>query len=273
MDMTAAAAAELAKESQQALFQRLHNGGQSMPPFQQLSDAEVRSLVAYLNQLAQVPGAKQFTVTESPMRAGELIAKSTCHVCHDAVGPNPTPEQLENGAIPPLATLTSRVNQLEFIRKVTSGAPIVMGTPPTPHRGRMPVFYYLTREEAADVYAYLATYPPSEFPHSESLIESRGQDKSEELTTPTLQAKSTANSPVPEKGQARRSAGLPDWAVTVFLTGAAMAVFALLMAGLAFAAFELNRLGNSGEYHARHGETRHVAVDAPELAIRYRQSA
>jgi hypothetical protein len=30
------------------------------------------------------------------------------------------------------------------------------------YRGRMPVFYYLSEEEVADVYLYLAMYPPSE---------------------------------------------------------------------------------------------------------------
>jgi len=29
-------------------------------------------------------------------------------------------------------------------------------------RGRMPVFFYLTDEEAADVYLYLTLYPPTE---------------------------------------------------------------------------------------------------------------
>jgi hypothetical protein len=35
-----------------------------------------------------------------------------------------------------------------------------MGTPATPYRGRMPVFNYLSHDEAADAYMYLALYPP-----------------------------------------------------------------------------------------------------------------
>ena len=46
------------------------------------------------------------------------------------------------------------------MRKVTQGAPILMGTPPSLYRGRMPVFYYLKDEEIASAYVYLATYPP-----------------------------------------------------------------------------------------------------------------
>ena len=162
MSMSYAEAGKLAKQSQDALLERLHKGGEDMPPFSHLSEAEIRSLVVYLKQLADVPGAKaeQLTVREAPVRVGEHIAKSTCHICHSASGPNPDPQQLADGAIPPLSTLTKRVNQAQFVRKVTHGATIVMGTPPLPCRGRMPVFYYLSEEEAADVYLYLSSYRP-----------------------------------------------------------------------------------------------------------------
>jgi len=111
---------------------------------------------------ADVRGAadKQFTVRESAYRVGEHIVKSTCHVCHNAVGPNPSPSEMLEGAIPPLSTLTTRVTLPDFVRKVTHGSPIVEGTPPTPYRGRMPVYPYLTQDEAAAAYQYLILYPP-----------------------------------------------------------------------------------------------------------------
>jgi hypothetical protein len=78
---------------------------------------------------------------------------------------NPNPQQVLDGAIPPLRTLTRRMNLAEFVRKVTHGAPIVMGMAPfsyqDSYRGRMPVFVYLTEEEAADAYLYLTAYPPN----------------------------------------------------------------------------------------------------------------
>lgn len=162
MDIGRADAAQLAGQSEVALLQRLHNGGQDMPPFPHLSETEIRSLVAYLKQLAGVPGAEreQVAIRESPLRVGEHIVKSTCHICHSAAGPNPSPQRLMAGAIPPLETLTSRTNRAGFIRKVTQGAPIVMGTLPLSCRGRMPVFYYLTDDEVADAYLYLTFYPP-----------------------------------------------------------------------------------------------------------------
>ena len=151
----------MAKESKIILLQRLHIGGQHMPP-PTLSEAETRSLVAYLEQLSNVPGAEknQIALRESPYRVGEHIVKSTCHVCHSATGPNPDPQEIMDGAIPPLSTLTTRVGLPGFVRKVTSGEPIIMGTPATPYRGRMPVFLYLSEDEAADAYMYLALYPP-----------------------------------------------------------------------------------------------------------------
>jgi mono/diheme cytochrome c family protein len=162
MDISQTDAAQLAGQSRAALLQRLHNGGQDMPPFPHLSEAEIRSLAAYLKQLAGVPGAEheQVGVKESPLRVGEHIVKSTCHVCHSAAGPNPSPQQLMDGAIPPLETLTTRTNRTEFVRKVTQGAPIIMGALPLACRGRMPVFHYLSEDEVADAYMYLTFYPP-----------------------------------------------------------------------------------------------------------------
>lgn len=164
MGMTRAEATVLAKQSSTALLQRFHKGGQDMPPFPQLSEAEIRSLVAYLKQLAGVPGAEreQIAIEESPTRVGEQVVKSTCHICHSAVGSNPNTQQLLEGAIPSLHTLTTRTSLPEFVRKVTDGAPIIMGTPPLSCRGRMPVFDYLSEGEAASAYMYLTNYPPQE---------------------------------------------------------------------------------------------------------------
>lgn len=167
-EMSRADAAALAKQASVLLNERFHKGGQNMPPFPQLSDAEIRSIVAYLEQLSEVPGAEknQITIKESPYRVGELIVKSTCHICHGAAGPDPTPQQLMQGEFPPLSTLTTRTNLSNFIQKVTYGAPIFMGAPPSSYRdsyrGRMPVFRYLTQDEAADAYLYLTLYPPHE---------------------------------------------------------------------------------------------------------------
>ena len=164
MEIGRADAVKLAQQSKTALLQRLHNGGESMPPFPHLNESEVNSLVAYLKQLAAVPGAEseQLAVKESRIRVGEHIVKSTCHTCHAATGPDPGPQQIWNGAIPPLSTLTMRKSRPEFIRKVTRGAPVLMGVSPMLYRGRMPVFYYLSEDEAADVYLYLTLYPPSQ---------------------------------------------------------------------------------------------------------------
>jgi mono/diheme cytochrome c family protein len=159
-------AVKLAAGAKAGLLQRLHEGGDEMPAFSQLNDAEIRSLLAYLQQLAGVPGAEnqQIAVTESPARIGELVVKSTCHTCHGATGADPDPQQLLEGAIPPLSTLISRVGEVGIVRKVTKGAPLWMGSPALLCRGRMPVFYYLGEEEAADVYLYLSLYPPADGP-------------------------------------------------------------------------------------------------------------
>ena len=165
-DLSRADATELARQARVLLLERFHKGGENMPPFLYLSGAEIRSIVAYLEQLSEVPSAqsKQLAVSESHYRVGEQIVKSTCHICHGAAGPNPDPQQLLEGAVPPLSTLTMRTDLPGFIRKVTHGATIVMGrapmSDPESYRGRMPVFRYLSEDEAADAYLYLTLYPP-----------------------------------------------------------------------------------------------------------------
>lgn len=163
MDVTMKDAAHLAKQAEGTLLVRLHTGGTDMPsPNPYLTDAEVRSLFAYLRQLAGIPGAEkqQVPIVEPPLRVGEHIVKSTCHICHASVGHNPNSQELMEGQIPPLDSLTSRLSVNEFITKVTVGAPVLEGSPAIPVRGHMPAFTYLAPDEAADVYLYLSLYPP-----------------------------------------------------------------------------------------------------------------
>ena len=163
MDVTSKEALPLAKQANGMLLDRLHKGGTDMPsPNPTLSDAEVRSLFAYLRQLAGIPGAEkqQVAVVEPALRVGEHIVKSTCHICHASVGHNPSPQELSEAQIPPLSSLTSRLSLNEFVTKVTVGTPVLEGSPAIPVRGRMPVFTYLTPDEAADAYLYLSLYPP-----------------------------------------------------------------------------------------------------------------
>ena len=230
MDMSRADAAELANQSKAALLQRIHKGGTDMPPFPHLSEPEVRAIVSYLKQLAGVPGAEkqQATVEESGLRVGELIVKSTCHICHNAAGPNPDAEQLFKGVIPPLNTLTTRASLPRFERKIRSGAPIMMGTPPSPYRGRMPVFYYLSEEEAADAYLYLKLYPPEWTVHDPVM-----QQAASKIVPAGFNIAPTT---VASQGNAR------DLTMIVFPFAAEIVVALLLAGGFWFTLREIRRL-------------------------------
>lgn len=155
-------ARQLASQSEDALLQRIHNGGQNMPGFPQLSRREVQALVTYLDLLAGIRNAenKQMTIEIPVDHVGEDLVKGTCHICHAATGSNPRPEEIMAGAIPPLGVLTQRLDEQQFVQKVTAGRPIVMGDLHIQYRGRMPVFSYLTPDQAAAAYLYLERYPP-----------------------------------------------------------------------------------------------------------------
>jgi mono/diheme cytochrome c family protein len=245
MNMSRADAVKLAEQSKTMLLDRLHHGGQDMPSFPHLSGAEVTSLIAYLRQLAGIHGAdrEQLAVREERVRVGEHIAKSTCHICHSAAGPNPTSQQLYDGAIPPLSTLAGRTTQAEFIRKVTRGAPIVMGTPPQLLRGRMPVFYYVSEDEAADIYLYLTRYPPYQRPVIDPAIAS--SRPAPDATEKALARPAPAESVVPGSGLARgqtSTATADKYAQLAFPMLAGLCVVLLLGSGLGFTVYELRRL-------------------------------
>ena len=258
MNMTHADAAKMAEQSKEALLQRLYTGGQDMPAFPHLNDAEVHALIAYLKQLSGLPGAEheQVSVTESPMRVGEHIVKSTCHICHSAYGANPNPQQIAEGSIPPLSALTSRVTLPEFVRKVTTGAPIVMGEPAAACRGRMPVFYYLSQDEAADVYLYLTLYPPYKFAALDPSAPVHEPDHAD-ADLSLAQAASIASNIVPPSSPSLASSDIlggqiaPSVAFGLFL-------MMLMAGGFAFTVRECMRLSALAEGRASATRTRHM---------------
>jgi len=160
--ITPAFAVQLANGSRKDLMDRLKNGGKKMPSFGHLADGEIRALTAYLELLAGVPGAaeRQSVVTEPGLRVGELLVKGTCHICHSATGSWPDPEELLQGALPPLGLLAKERAMNDVIRKVRHGTPVVMGRAMVSYRGRMPVFEYLKDDEVSAAYMYLLIYPP-----------------------------------------------------------------------------------------------------------------
>ncbi len=263
MNMPRAEAVKMAEQSKDALLQRLHNGGQDMPAFPHLDDAEVRALIAYLKQLSGLPGTEreQTAVKESPIRVGEHIVKSTCHICHAAYGANPSPQQIAEGAIPPLSALTSRVTLPQFVRKVTAGAPIMMGEPSAACRGRMPVFYYLSQDEAADVYLYLTLYPPYKFAALDPAGEVRPADRAAVDAVALLSASSGIDPEPPSTLPPPRDQALgmqiaPSLGFGLFLT-------LLLAGGFTFTVRECMRLSALAEGHSP--ESRAVLVSAATL--------
>ena len=264
MNMSHVEMVKMAEQSKDALLQRLHNGGRDMPAFPHLDDAEVRALIAYLKQLSGLPGAEreQASVKESPMRVGEHIVKSTCHICHAAYGANPSPQQIAEGTIPPLSALTSRVTLPQFVRKVTAGAPIVMGEPATACRGRMPVFYYLSQDEAADVYLYLTLYPPYKFaaldPAGPARAADRGAADGASIFTASIGTESEPPSTPPAaRDQALEMSVAPSLGFGLFLT-------LLLAGGFTFTVRECMRLSAVAEGLSP-AQTLHVS-DAPSQA-------
>ena len=150
---------EMTSQAQASLLERLSKGGKNMPPFQHLQGSEVRALLAYLRNLAGLPGAtdRQVQLTEPAARVGEHLVKGTCFICHDATGPGRDAITASSGVVPSLASFLDQEPVNVVVHKVREGAPApgMVGL-----RGEMPVYSYLTAEEVSAAYIYLMTYRP-----------------------------------------------------------------------------------------------------------------
>ncbi len=161
----------LADQAEASLRHRIREGGKEMPGFPHLHDAEVNALLGYLGQLAGVPQAKPAPamVTVSLGHLAEHLVAGTCHVCHDATGPGASPMMMmRSGVIPSLASLPQQRSATDVVAKVREGRSSMGGMGHMMGGGmgmgtgaaRMPTFPYVTSDEVALAYAYLALYPP-----------------------------------------------------------------------------------------------------------------
>jgi mono/diheme cytochrome c family protein len=161
-------ARQLAEQADQALRQRLSEGGkkpklpylETMPAFAHLSGAEVAALEGYLKKLARVPGGepRPTQVSETALRIGEHVVRGTCRVCHDATGPSAGHALMMAGLIPALVNLPEQMSLEAVVFKVRHGWNAMAGA--SQKLSRMPVSPYLSDEEVAAAYLYLAYLPP-----------------------------------------------------------------------------------------------------------------
>lgn len=150
---------QLASQAAANLRQRLAKGGEKMPAFPHLQGDEVEALLGWLGELAAVPPEERtdLLVPESAARVGEHVVKGTCHICHDATGPGGGRMAMMGGIIPSLASFPAQSSLSTVVRQVQYGSSGMMGMM---GGERMPAMPYLTEEEVAAAYLYLADYPP-----------------------------------------------------------------------------------------------------------------
>jgi len=147
---------DLAGQAEKTIRQRLQEGGEKMPPFRHLQGNEVDALLNYLKRLAGLPRSewKDIQVAQSVARVGEHVVKGTCHTCHDATGPGGGHMAMMSGTIPSLASFPEQESLQNVVRQVEMGSSGMMGGQ------TMPAYPYLTEDEVAAAYLYLAQYPP-----------------------------------------------------------------------------------------------------------------
>jgi len=153
-------ARELAHQTEQSLRERLRTGGKEMPPFRHLSELEIEALSDYLQLLAGAPrSGVNVQVTETAWRIGEHVLQGTCRICHDATGPGAGHMMIMAGRIPALANLPEQLSLEGVVHKVRHGWSGMGGV--MHQMSRMPIFSYLSDEEVAAAYLYVAYHPPA----------------------------------------------------------------------------------------------------------------
>ena len=151
-------AKELAAQAEQGIRERLHKGGEKMPPFMHIDREEADALLIYLQKHVGAPEAegRAILVTQSVARVGEHLVKGTCQICHAATGPGVGPMMgMMRGIIPSLASFPYEQSMQSIVWQVAEGSrPMMMGGQ------RMPAYPYITKDEAVASYLYLVRYPP-----------------------------------------------------------------------------------------------------------------
>ena len=152
------------------LRERLAKGGvkpnlpylETMPPFAYLSEQEVVALADYLKQLGGVAGEGTAVqkVNQSAMRIGEQVVRGTCRICHDATGMSGGHAMMMAGLVPALGNLPEQMSLDGVVHKVRHGWTSMVGM--ARPVSRMPIFAYLSDEEVAAAYLYLAYLPPQQ---------------------------------------------------------------------------------------------------------------
>ncbi len=163
-------ARQLALHAEEVLRERLAKGGikpnlpylETMPPFAYLSDQEVVVLADYLKELGGVvnKGTAVQKVNQSAMRIGEQVVRGTCRICHDATGMSGGHALMMAGLIPALGNLPEQMSLDAVVHKVRHGWTSMAGM--ARPASRMPIFAYLSDEEVAAAYLYLAYLPPQQ---------------------------------------------------------------------------------------------------------------
>jgi hypothetical protein len=83
----------------------------------------------------------------------------------------------------------------------------------------MPVFYYLSQDEAADVYLYLTQYPPLQSASSEFVVLGRQDPISDGGRRSTPGSSGSSSLPSSQRSKAPQANGSPDLETTLVLLG------------------------------------------------------
>ena len=160
-------ARQLAQHAEASLQARLSEGGkkpaadhlETMPPFAYIDEPQILALEDFLKALAGVAakGANGRLAGESVLGVGEQVVRGTCRVCHDATGLGTSHGPMLTGPIPALTSLPERMSIEGVVQKVRRGWPPLAGLSASPTS--MPVFPFLSEEEVAAAYLFLAYLP------------------------------------------------------------------------------------------------------------------
>src|SRR5438552_709630 len=208
--------------------------------------------------------------TNTVVLHGADLYRMNCEGCHGESGLGAPPEiaSIINPVrstsvalvMQRMKSVGARVSRAQLIRKITVGASVKMGAGTDSLRGRMPVFFYLTETEAADVYGYLEAYPPSDSINPPAAVQVQNVQS----------APTTGSARPPEGTRKRRDAEPADSANRTWFLYLSLGVLGLLAVGIVFTQREFRRL--STEAHMRRSLRTHLVARALPIVARQNNS-
>ncbi len=122
----------------------------------------------------------------------------------------------------------------------------------------MPVFYYLSKDEAADVYLYLTQYPPSQVASSDVVVAASQENQTSNTPPPAPPAPITARASTIQRTRPAKPVGNLSFVAIAVLMGVGVFAVLLILCGFGVVTYAFLKLSAKNKRHSQPAQGSHA---------------